>query len=408
MLIRIELPRDRDYCGRLSVLDEAGKVRFGPVWCAGRANDAAAARHGNDGRSCLLPYGDTPTGLYRLRRIISMREASDRALRQLGRFGAVSLGATGGPALMADSVGRFEIWIHGGCAAPDGRLCNTNGSVRLADPDFFGFVNVVKGREGAACEIAETGRVLDAPSVRVDEPFDEGDPPSLDDAPAKPAWPIPLEPARPLHTIFFGEYDGGGSADASSDSASSGGDSAASEGSTIGGTDTAWQDTSDPIANEEMVTKAAEIPDSGVAGSVDQSADDRDRSRPQGGFGQTVIAFFRSLFRDTTVSQDMRDVDGREPVAEVDMAAAIAAKFDAASTRKFAQLPNAARAALAGLAQAYGAGLDTTLPEFWSAATAGRWQAAVQALLRVRDGRGIARTRAADLLQGAINSGALR
>ena len=101
MLIRIELPRNRDFCGCLLVLDDAGKIAFGPEWCAGRANDAAALRRGNDSRSCLLPYGDTPLGHYRLRQIISMREASDHALKQFGRFGIVSLGATGGQALMA-------------------------------------------------------------------------------------------------------------------------------------------------------------------------------------------------------------------------------------------------------------------------------------------------------------------
>src|ERR1700704_6163313 len=73
MLIRIELPRNRDFCGRLLVLGDAGKIAFGPEWWAGRANDAAAFRRGNDSRSCLLPYGDTPLGHYRLRRFISIR-----------------------------------------------------------------------------------------------------------------------------------------------------------------------------------------------------------------------------------------------------------------------------------------------------------------------------------------------
>jgi hypothetical protein len=103
MLIRIELPRDRDYCGRLWVLDDAGGLAFGPAWCTGRANEMAAARRGNDSRSCLLPYGDTPLGQCRLRRIISMRGVRDRILQQFGRFGIVSLGAIGGPALMAVS-----------------------------------------------------------------------------------------------------------------------------------------------------------------------------------------------------------------------------------------------------------------------------------------------------------------
>src|SRR5262245_15743122 len=192
MLIRIERPRYRNYFGRLCVLDDAGAIAFGPAWCAGRANEAAAVCRGNDSRSFLLGHGDTPPGQYRLRRIISMREVSDRALRQFGRFGIVSLGAIGGPALMADSVGRFEIWIHGGCGAPDGRLANTNGSVRLSDPDMFGLLTVVKGREGASCEIVETERRPEAPFVRFEMFFDEGDPPSLDGPETQPEWPIPV------------------------------------------------------------------------------------------------------------------------------------------------------------------------------------------------------------------------
>src|SRR4051812_7606720 len=209
MLIRIELPRDRDFCGRLLVLDDAGTITFGPEWCAGRADDAAALRRGNDSRSCLLPYGDTPLGHYRLRRFISMRDASDRALKQFGRFGIVSLGATGGQALMADSVGRFEIWIHGGYAAPDGRLASTNGSVRLADPAMQAMLQVLKGHEGALCEIVEAERRTQAPRVCGDGFFDEGDPPSLDGVESEPEWPIPVAMAAPLRTIFLGEYDGG-------------------------------------------------------------------------------------------------------------------------------------------------------------------------------------------------------
>ena len=54
MLIRIELPRDRDYCGRMTVLD-GERVAFGPIWCAGRAHDAVAVRYGNAERSYFLP-----------------------------------------------------------------------------------------------------------------------------------------------------------------------------------------------------------------------------------------------------------------------------------------------------------------------------------------------------------------
>jgi hypothetical protein len=381
MLIRIELPRDRDYCGRLLVLDDAGTILFGPEWCAGRANDEAALRRGNDSRSCLLPYGDTPLGHYRLRRFISMRDASDRALKQFGRFGIVSLGATGGQALMADSVGRFEIWIHGGHAAPDGRPASTNGSVRLADPAIFALLQVLKGHEGTLCEVVEAERRTQVPCVWLDGFFDEGDPPSLDGVESEPEWPIPVAMAAPLRTIFLGEYDGGGTdtGDAGDHDKTGGG----------AGTKEEEEPKKEPIAAHDARKAQAE-------------------NRPrEGGWGSAIAGFFRSVYRDTTVSYNERDADDAKPAGQADVRSALAARFDAASARKFADLPVAAQNALIGLRQDYGAGLDTALPGFWSAATEGRWSAAVQALLRTHDQHIIARTRAADLLQGAIVQGKL-
>jgi hypothetical protein len=102
----------------------------------------------------------------------------------------------------------------------------------------------------------------------------------------------------------------------------------------------------------------------------------------------------------------VREADDPTSVDRADLQAALAAKFDAASKRKFAELPAVVQNALIDLSEAYGADLDTALPAFWSAATGERWPAAVQALLRTRDPHTIARTRAADQLQGAIVRGA--
>jgi hypothetical protein len=214
MRMRIDLPRDRDRCGRLSLLDDRSRVIFGPVWCAGRASDGAAAGYGNDGRSYLLPYGDTPPGAYKIKKLISMRGASPRAVMQFGRFGAISLTAIDGPAVIADSVGRFEIWIHGGSRDPQGRLRPTNGSLRLADEDVFRLVNLVKGHEGLRVDVREANNKPDAPAVGLDDDtFDEGDPPTLEHIRLPPRqslapFPPTTRPA-PLHMIFMGEYDGG-------------------------------------------------------------------------------------------------------------------------------------------------------------------------------------------------------
>jgi hypothetical protein len=211
MRIGIELPRNRDRCGRLSLLDDRSRVIFGPVWCAGRAIDAVAAGYGNDGRSYFLPYGDTPPGGYKVKKLISMRGASPRAMMQFGRFGVISLAAVDGPAVIADSVGRFEIWIHGGRRDPDGRLRQTNGSLRLADDDLFRLINLLKGREGLRVDVREAPDTFDAPLVGRDDGFDEGDPPVLEHLRLAPSRFVPPAARVPMvETIFMGEYDGGG------------------------------------------------------------------------------------------------------------------------------------------------------------------------------------------------------
>jgi hypothetical protein len=120
-----------------------------------------------------------------------------------------------------------------------------------------------------------------------------------------------------------------------------------------------------------------------------------------------IAGFFRSFYRDTTVSYNVRDAYSAKPAAQADVREALAAKFDAASARNFADLPVGAQNALVGLGQTYGVNLDTALPGFWSAAAEGRWPVAVQALLKTRDQHIVPRTRAADLLQGAIVQGTL-
>src|SRR5215471_4861445 len=214
MRLRVELPRDRDRCGRLSLINDRSRVIFGPVWCAGRASDGAAAGYGNDGRSYLLPYGDTPPGGYKIKKFISMRGASPRAVMQFGRFGAISLTAVDGPGVIADSVGRFEIWIHGGSRDTRGRLRPTNGSLRLADEDVFRLINFVKGHEGLRVDVREANGEPDAPPVGFDaDTFDEGDPPALEHVRLPPRQSFsPFRAAArpaPLHMIFMGEYDSG-------------------------------------------------------------------------------------------------------------------------------------------------------------------------------------------------------
>ena len=71
--IVVEFADNRDHCGLLTLEDDIGEVLVGPFPVAGRASDEPAAMHGNDSRDPLLPYGDAPTGKYRLSQLVKGR-----------------------------------------------------------------------------------------------------------------------------------------------------------------------------------------------------------------------------------------------------------------------------------------------------------------------------------------------
>jgi hypothetical protein len=141
MKIRIGLPENRDYAGRLEVLDASGAVVFGPVPAAGRAHDELAAGHGNVPRNPLRPYGDTPLGTYTVRGVVES---------------AVLLEPASGQAALADAHGRFRFFIQGG-GGDDGGLPATAGGVRLHDRDLEQLLALVRRASGRVhCEIVTT------------------------------------------------------------------------------------------------------------------------------------------------------------------------------------------------------------------------------------------------------------
>jgi hypothetical protein len=71
LTINVVLPADRRKLATYTIVDNSGvyvgaAVKFGPVPCLGLADTTLAAEHNNPSRNPLLPYGDTPTGLYRV------------------------------------------------------------------------------------------------------------------------------------------------------------------------------------------------------------------------------------------------------------------------------------------------------------------------------------------------------
>jgi hypothetical protein len=177
MIIRISLPEDRDYAGRLEVLDAAGAVVLGPFPAAGRAHDKPAAAHGNALRNPLLPYGDTPIGTYSVRGAVESGLGTALDSKVFGVHGVVLLEPVSGQAALADAHGRFRLFIQGG-DDDEGGLRATAGAVRLLDRDQKQLVALL-GRiaERVLCEIIPTAEC--GAKVGVTRPPFDSDPPEL-------------------------------------------------------------------------------------------------------------------------------------------------------------------------------------------------------------------------------------
>lgn len=208
----IALPLNRDYAGTLKLVGDRGETVAGPFAVAARALDSVAREHGNESRSPLLPYGDTPFGTYKLRRLISMRGASQRDIHTFGRFGIAVLDAIDGDAALADAAGRFEVWIHAGPASTDGRLRATNGSLRLSNEDQHRLMKALADRGGILCECVPASSDEHLGSVSCELITDYGDPPRLHDLPKAAAAIAPfvrIPVGKRPSLMFLGEYDSG-------------------------------------------------------------------------------------------------------------------------------------------------------------------------------------------------------
>ena len=126
----VRLPEDRSQTGSLTLESEDGVVLAGPFEVCGRADDLTAARHGNAGRDPMLPYGDTPLGVYRVAHIVASGEGTDFPADDFGPHGLVVLEPAAALAALADANGRFQLLIQGGSAAQGRGLRTTNGSLR--------------------------------------------------------------------------------------------------------------------------------------------------------------------------------------------------------------------------------------------------------------------------------------
>lgn len=175
--IVVELPRNRDFCGALSVFGANGEVLCGPFPVAGRANDALASSRGNPGRNRLLRFGDTPTGTWRVRDILPSGRDTSFTVFDFGPNGVVVLEATGGEAALADANGRFQLLIQGGDASSENRLRATAGALRLSNDSLARLVEVLREDEASRCD------VIDNDAMAIGDTVDYGDACTFDDPP---------------------------------------------------------------------------------------------------------------------------------------------------------------------------------------------------------------------------------
>lgn len=167
--LNVVLDPDRARAGALSVVDGMGTVIAGPMPVWGQAGPGLAAETGNPERDPRHRRGDTPTGLWRILRVVEsppttpvgMIRGSD-GLATYGHEGVMILTPVAGMAReAAETGGRTSLWLHGGDLDDDGRPRPTRGALRLRPADMAALVTALldhaatAGVIEAGCEIVE-------------------------------------------------------------------------------------------------------------------------------------------------------------------------------------------------------------------------------------------------------------
>lgn len=143
MKLRSLLPRNRELPGDFWIDGSDGTCIFGPVRCRGEADNSGAAAHGNVIEDPTKSYGDHPSGLYRIAKVVW----DPTPPRSYGPC-FMLLDPKDGEALKAKQNGRSGIGIHGGDLAGDGTLRVTFGCLRLDNDDAAAVGHLVE--EGLA------------------------------------------------------------------------------------------------------------------------------------------------------------------------------------------------------------------------------------------------------------------
>jgi len=158
--IEVAIHKDRYLLGALSVLaPQAGEPKFSVVAtspCLCISDNAQAIAHGNPTRNPLLPYGDTPTGVY-MATVIPPGDANGYGVNR-----RLFLTPVSGDGVKAEQPpgNRAGLLVHGGALNPhytfwDG-LRPTYGCVRVPDDGMKRILDVIDQHPGAGITVNVT------------------------------------------------------------------------------------------------------------------------------------------------------------------------------------------------------------------------------------------------------------
>ncbi|TPK60446.1 hypothetical protein FJ930_28635 [Mesorhizobium sp. B2-4-15] len=172
----VELTGNRDVCGRLTLLDDAGKPVCGPFATAARSSDVLAAANGNRQRASLQRYGDTPTGRYVVRHLFKSSKRNGFPPSWFGPNGIIVIEGISGNAALAEANGRFHFLICGGELSPNGELRSTAGGLRIENDAMGALFPAMMEDPCTSCEIVERDRMADNRIVFLDRTCSWQDP----------------------------------------------------------------------------------------------------------------------------------------------------------------------------------------------------------------------------------------
>jgi hypothetical protein len=177
--IVVQLPLDRTKTGSLILVDDSGNTLAGPYDVLGKADNGTAVAHGNPNRDPLLPYGDTPEGIYGINRAVATGNGTVYTAHSYGPYGALVLQPISGDAQTAANAGRIGLMIHSGDAGQTNPLRPTHGCLRLSNDSMNALMQAIANSsevDGISCQMTRISVIVGNDSDPAPTE-DAGDPP---------------------------------------------------------------------------------------------------------------------------------------------------------------------------------------------------------------------------------------